>query len=201
MSQVKKNKQSFGSFINKYRKIIFIALFFMLLPIAIVIGLYSGTKINGQKIKFAAEEEIVDFKNFVDIDEFNAFTLKFEYKKIEDIFDTEGDNKKIGHKYTFNISYEKNIQEVTNVSIRSSLVGPWSNYQQYEQSKQALKLVEGRNQTIVVEFKKLVPYYPLWFVKVTHPIMYLEVKYNIAGLVHTSYLVYDLSTAKNVEVI
>ena len=46
----------------------------------------------------------------------------------------------------------------------------------------------------------MVPYKPLWFVEVKNPILYMELKYKIAGLEHTQYLMYDLNTANNVIV-
>lgn len=198
MSQSKKSKQSFGSLLLTYRKIIILSLFFVLLPIVIVIGVYSGTKANGEKIKMKADATTTISSNkFDSIEDFDDFNLTFEYVKLAKIVDPENSEKTIGNSYTFKVSYTKNIQDVSKVSISSVLVGPWSTYQVI---KEPINLSEGSQQNLVVEFKKVTPYSPLLFVTVEHPIMYLEVKYTIAGLEHINYLKYDLSTAKNVVI-
>ena len=59
MSQVRKPKRKFGEFIMAYRKIIILGLFFVLLPIVVVIGVYTGTKANGEKIYFRKLLQII----------------------------------------------------------------------------------------------------------------------------------------------
>ncbi|HHT82356.1 MAG TPA: hypothetical protein GX003_02825 [Acholeplasmataceae bacterium] len=197
MSQARKNKKSFGTFIIEYRKIIVLSLFFIILPIAIIVGVYSGTKVNGEKVKFAAEAEVVSTKKFMNVTEFSQFQLNVEYTRLADYYDPEDATKKLGNSYTFTIKYEKTNQEVSDVVVTTSLVAPWSTYQEF---KAPLNLTESRVQTFVFEFKKMVPYKPLWFVEVKNPILYMELKYKIAGLEHTQYLMYDLNTANNVIV-
>ncbi|MGI6771618.1 MAG: hypothetical protein GX546_02140 [Acholeplasmataceae bacterium] len=197
MSQVRKNKKSFSGFIIKYRKIIFLSLFFILLPIALVIGLYSGTKANGEKIKLSEEAEVISASKFHDVKNFTQFELNIEYTRLSDYYDPENPENKIGNRYTFNVSYNKKIQEVSNVTITTALVAPWTTYQEF---KAPLKLTEGRLHTIQYEFKKIFPYKPLLFVEIKNPMLYFELKYTIAGLEHTEYLKYDLNTAKNVVV-
>ncbi len=189
MSQVRKNKRSLGSMISKYRKIIFLTLFFVLLPVILVIGIYSGTKANGEKIRFSEEGAVVKASKIEDVSGFNEFNLTIKYTEIAPLYDTEDKDKKIGNKYTFTITYNKNLHDISNVSVTGVLVAPWNTYQEL---KTPQNLTEGRSHSMVFDFKKETPYSPLWFVNVDYPILYLEVKYTLAGLEQVRHLKYDL---------
>lgn len=189
MSQVRKNKQSLGSKIMQYRKIILLALFFIILPVFLVIGIYSGTKANGEKVRFS-EEKVLKSKKFDDISNFNEFHLTLTYTEISTLFDAENTDEKIGNTYTFTILYEEYLHHIENVTVTAVLVAPWSTYQEV---KAPLVLTEGRTHTISVDFKKEVPYKPLWFVEIEHPILYLEVSYMLNGFEQIRHLKYDLA--------
>lgn len=200
MSQVKKNKLKFSEWIMTYRKLIFVVLFFILLPLIVIIGLYSGTKANGKKVYFSEDsKEYIKTSKFIDIENFDAFNLTIDYKEVQTLYDMpeeeDGEEFESGKKYTFVITYDDNLHNVSNVSITPVLVGPWSSYQARLAS---LNLSKGTDRSVAIDFKKVTPYKPLLFVRVVNPMLYLEVKYSNAGHQLVSYVSFDLSTDKEV---
>lgn len=200
MSQAKKRNLKFGEFIMLYRKIILLALFFVILPIVIVIGVYSGTKANGQKVQFTEESEYMSTKKFIKLEDFTDFDLDVHYYSREDLYNVvedEADKKQIGHTYTFRFTY-KNIDDapsVEGVSVTPTMVGPWSTYSLMSPN---VALNEGTARSVPFKFEKITPYSPLLFVNVTHPMLYLELKFKIAGLEQIRYVSYDFSTDNRV---
>jgi hypothetical protein len=194
MSQVRKPKRKFGEFIMAYRKIIILGLFFVLLPIVVVIGVYTGTKANGEKIYF--QEVTPDHhlsKKFINVEDFTTFNFDVEYTQVEPLYDKEDTEKVIGKKYSFNLTYTKNVVDIKDVKVTPVLVAPWSTYKAF---KNQMTLREGSKQLLQVDFEKMTPYAPLWFVNVDNPILYFQVNYkNTQDLPEVAYLFFDLTNS------
>ena len=197
MSQARPRKRNFSEWLMTYRKIIILVLFFILVPIVLVTAIYTGNKANGTKVYFNSESnEFIRTKKFIDIEKFDVFDLDVDYTKRSSLFNDDEENpEQIGHIYSFSFKYDKNIQDVSKISVKPVLLAPWSTYQV---QKDALSLNESTSRTLTIEFEKISPYQPLWFVNVSNPIMYLEVKYTTSNLEHIEYISFDLATDTSV---
>lgn len=197
MSQTRKQKPKIGEFIMAYRKIIILALFFIILPIVVTIGVYTGTKANGEKIYFAeGSNEHHSARKFVDVEKFDTFNLDVDYYELKHLYDKEDSEKLVGQTYVFYLNYTKALIDVSDVKITPVLVGPWSTYKSF---KNEIKLTEGSRQLLSVDFQKIAPYAPLLFVKVNNPMLYLKVNYKTAGIEVTNFVKFDLNSDNTVK--
>lgn len=200
MARQKDKKKKSGNFLLKYRKIIFLVLFFIVLPIVIVASLYGSVKSGGNKVTIDEQEGLVlKSGKFEDIEDFDIFDLTVDYYRRTDMKDPDDKENIIGHNYYFKVSYKQKSVPISNVKITPVLKTPNHSYQVISSEKQ---LTENSSQTITFQYEQLFPVKPLAGINVKNPILYMQIVYHdeSSGSDITVYLKYDISLAKDVEV-
>ena len=173
--------RTFWTQVHKNRIKIALSLFFILIPIVLVVIAYVGTYANQNKIHFdqSVTDETVFIKKFVDPDQIDALTLDISWYELKHpTTDTEGEL--VNGYYAFDIFYtEKDNYEVTTVNVTPVLKTPWTDLR----SMGSLTTLYTSSRRVTIPFNYELPVKPLWFVTVTDPVLYLKVTYtfNSAG--------------------
>lgn len=171
--------KKFWSQVHKNRIKIALSMFFILIPIVLVLIAYIGTYTNQKKIHFdqTATEETVYIKKFVNPDELDALSLNLTWYELRHpVADVNGDLS--GGTYTFDIFYTaKDNYDIVSVSVTPVLKTPWTNLR----SIGSLTSVYTSSRRMTIPFNYNLPVTPLWFVDVTDPILYLKVDYTFSS--------------------
>jgi hypothetical protein len=181
-------RSSFGAWLLKYRLLIIIITFVVVIPIAFVAALYIGDYIKYKDVDFslpnAQEKEIVS--TFLDAkikleDETEHQVIVFEnddliiYIKLDEIVkqqyvDTNGF-------YKFYTRWEsKRGNDISNVNVTFILQTQWINAKSSPVTFPLNKTYPNAPREII--FNAKLPQSPLWFVTVERPDLYVKVTYD-----------------------
>ena len=168
--------KNFFKWLHYNRIVIVLVLFVIVLPIALTISIYLGSYLANQKVHFDLEvtEETQYIRNFTSLDSIEHFELNIEWEAYrKPVYNAS--NALTGGYYTFNVNYQS-VEgfQVTNVMATPVLRTPWVNIRSLGQPVQ----LSSHNRIVYVDFNRELPVSPLWFVKVTDPILYLRVTYT-----------------------
>lgn len=171
--------KTFWSQVHKNRIKIALSLFFVLLPIILVLIAYVGTYTNQKKVHFdpAVTEETEYIKKFVNPDELDAITLDITWYELRHpVLDDNGELT--GGSYTFDIFYTaKENYDVVSVSVTPVLKTEWTDLRGIG----SLTTLYTSSRRVSVPFNFDLPVKPLWFIEVTDPILYLKVDYTFSS--------------------
>lgn len=185
MIQTHKPSSAFGKWLMKYRMIIIIASFFILVPIVFVVSLYLGDYLRNKDVNFGD----IRAKNIKDstlvIEEStshevitldsNDLTVSIKLKSIlkPEYIDEVGN-------YKFKVKYAtKNNKSISNLSVSLVLHTQWID------TTSDVKAVNpstsyGSDQSIT--YSHILPRTPLPFVTITSPDLYVMVTYQVESV-------------------
>lgn len=186
-------KKNFWQALHANRILIILIAFFIVLPIALVIGIYIGSYTSGRKIHFdatqTAETEFISYHRFTDPDALDALNLTIEWRKLQ-LPKPDDDNELVDGYYEFSFATEaKSGYDLSDITITPVLHIAWTN-------KRALGATVNLSVTSTsrINFNYRMPVRPLWFIQVSDPTLYLKISY-----VHTSSLGYPTQSTVYVK--
>lgn len=155
---------------------IVIVLFIIVLPITLTLSIYLGSYISNRSVHFDLEvtEETETIRHFDTIDDIEHFDLVIDWDAFKrPVSDAQG--ILTGGYYTFKVNYQAvDGFQVTNVMATPVLRTPWMQVRSLGQPI----LLSNQDRVLYVEFNHELPLSPLWFVKVTDPILYIKITYT-----------------------
>ncbi len=189
-------KIGFWSWVHQNRIKIAGFLFIAVLPVAFVIAVYVGAYANNNKVHFDAEvtSQTTYVNKFVDIDELEAITLTVDWTELKNPQETTDPVGWTGGYYKFSVFYTvRETYTVGNVRATPVLQTKWTDMRSMIPQQSLSTSVR----TFQLDFNYDLPVRPLWFVKVTDPMLYLKVEYTYqtpTGQINkTEYVQVDLS--------
>lgn len=180
-------RSKFGVWLLKHRFIIIISMFVLLIPIAFVIALYVGDYLRYQNVTFEEGEVVsnfrtMDYTNEDTDDAHEVLVMETQhviiYAKLMNIIVPEYIDELDVGRYEFQFRYEtKGSVTLQSINIRALLQTDWVD----ARSEQVINLQPPRDAwstTRNIDFKYQLPVYPLWFVKVERPLLYVHLSYT-----------------------
>lgn len=181
-------RSSFGAWLLKYRLLIILSTFIILIPIAFVAALYIGDYLKYKEVNFSLPNaEVQDLRSefetstLITEDETNHQVIKMEnsdliiYIKLDDILvreyvDTHG-------YYKFFTKWEsKRGNDTTGVNVTFVLQTQWINGKSAPLSFAPTKTYPNNSREVT--YDTILPQTPLWFVTVESPDLYVKVTYT-----------------------
>ena len=171
-----KSKNLF-SFIHQYRLKIVLFSFFVIVPIVFVISLYTATYQTYKKVHFDVEvgADTVFINQFMKMDEIEEFDFSFTWAELKNPkLNLETDELEGGY-YKFQMHYTpKSNYQITNLRVTPVLQTMWVDMR----SRGNIVSLSTTAKAFVINFNYDLPITPLWFVKVTDPVLYLRFEYT-----------------------
>ena len=193
--QNQKKRPSIFTWIHKNRVKLGIWLFFIVLPIALVVTAYVGSYTSNKSVYFDQEitEESEKIRHFVDADELTAITLDIEWDALKRPTLTDYDELDGGY-YRFNMKYTANPNfQIETVRITPVLKTDWKNFTSVGVSR----VLSTNMISFAIDFNFDLPHTPLLFVSIEEPNLYIKVEttYQTAGqtVVDVEYVKFPLS--------
>ncbi|MFU8792482.1 MAG: hypothetical protein ACNA7K_00500 [Acholeplasmataceae bacterium] len=187
--------KNFFKWLHYNRIMIVIVLFIIVLPITLTLSIYLGSYLSNRSVHFDPEvtDETENIRRFDAIDDIEHFELMIDW----DSFKRPVSNDQgvlTGGYYTFKANYQPAEGfQVTNVMATPVLRTPWMQIRSLGQPV----LLTNQDRILYIDFNHELPVSPLWFVKVTDPILYLKITYtrilaNQSEVEETVYIRYPL---------
>jgi hypothetical protein len=170
-------KIGFWSWVHLNRIKIAGFLFIAVLPVAFVITVYVGAYANNNRVHFDAEvtAQTTYVNKFVDLDELEAITLTLDWTELKNPQETTDPVGWTGGYYKFTLFYTaKETYTVGNVRVTPVLQTKWTDMRSMIPQQSLSTTVRS----FQLDFNYDLPARPLWFVKVTDPMLYLKVDYT-----------------------
>jgi hypothetical protein len=184
LSQMKNQKivekQTFWSWLHRYRLKVVILAFVILLPLALVFTAYVGSYTANRKVYFDSDmtEETEIIKDFMSPDEMDALSLNIVWSELKHPTTLPDSDELAGGYLKFTMSYVANENYlVKNVSVIPVLQTDWKNVRSLGNSS----VVDTFDRTITVPFNYELPFNPLLFITVSEPNLYLRVSYTVSS--------------------
>lgn len=183
MLPIHEPRSKFGKWLLKYRFLIIILTFVIVIPVAFVIALYVGDYLKYRSVSFD-DTLISDFNStYITTEdttlheeinlETNDLIIKIKLKSIlvpEYYDDTNG-------AYTFRAKYQpKSGRTVSALTTTMILQTDWINM---KSNPKNLNLTESYSSIQIISFNHILPSYPLWFVTVQRPHLYVKISYHL----------------------
>lgn len=176
-TQSKNKKTGFWIWFHLNRIRIAAFLFIVVLPVAFVISVYVGAYANNNKVHFDAEVTANTHyhRDFLSPEDLEAITLKVDWKELKHPVETTDPVGWTGGYYKFNVYYStKENYVVGNVRATLVLQTRWTDMR----SMTAQQSLSTTARSFTIDYNYDLPVRPLWFVKVTDPLLYIKVDYT-----------------------
>ena len=190
----KSKKSHFLASIVKYRVKIFLGIFFIVLPLTLITLLYTQTYSQSKNIYFdqTIQPETVFIRTFQKPDELDEFDLLFDWLEYRVPKENPAGELENGY-YTLSLQYvPKGNFNLTQVHATVVLQVPWTSYRSVTVPTQ----IFSNPRYFFIPFNFDLPANPLWFVRVTDPIMYIKLDYQYQSastfINKTAYISIDL---------
>lgn len=170
----------------RFRRLFFIIMFLIAVPVIAVSTFYLTTHFNNKGVSFNSDEKVYSFKTLnigVDNDDYDVMIAETDqlilYVRLYEVT-LEGDNQLDQNlRYRIQVRYDiKNNTNINSNSVRANMVLgiPWSNTQTPNDSS---TLREGyQNKYLNFESNIRFPYSPVFLVNIKSPVLYLELEYT-----------------------
>ncbi|MBN3490574.1 hypothetical protein JV173_03495 [Acholeplasma equirhinis] len=172
----------FGKWLNKYRLLIILILFIVVVPVAFVVSLYLGDYLKYKAVTFG-NESITEFQGYELLTEddtnHQVITIKttdltYSIKWMSyttPLYDDETGT------YVFRVKYEEHSNKfVSNVQATLILQTQWINA---KSQPKPIVTQETYSTNQNINFNYVLPKSPLWFVTVEMPDLYVKLSYDI----------------------
>lgn len=171
------SKQSFWIKVHKYRVKIALSLFFIVLPIILLIAAYVSPLVQSQRVAFDQEitEESEFIRSFGNLEDLEDINLSFSWTSLY-LPEENEDGTLTGGSYGFTVGYTMDTPiDISSVRIVISLQPRFTNIRDVS-SEERLTLNSERQ--IFVNHNVNYPINPLWFVTIEDPTVYIKVMYE-----------------------
>ena len=172
-----KSKPSIWLFLHRYRSKIALALFFVVLPIILLIAAYVSPLVQSQRVIFDQEitEESVTIRSFDRLEDVEDMTINFSWSSLT-LPEEDDDGILFGGRYGFTMSYTLDAPyDISNVRVVISLQPRFTNIRDVSNEE---RLSSSSDRTIFVNHNVNYPINPLWFVTIEEPTVYIRIMYE-----------------------
>lgn len=202
--QISENK--FLNGLYQYRLFIFAIFFVIIVPITLISFLYLGTYFESKKVNFTenissskfsnALVSVVDNKvqyhlDLIDFElylNFNQITLPT--KNTSEDEDGKKTESYVNGRYHFSTYFSNKKGNVSEISANFALQTQWM-----DTLSTTSRPLSSSSDSFTISYNHILPKWPLWFVKVERPDLYVHLNYTVDGMERNVFIKMNLQDA------